>query len=1070
MFFYIYDKIFLELESMLMKNRRGFTLIEIIAVVIIIGILALIIVPSVSSYIVNSRNTAYKAHEKTMAEAAKSMTVETINGNDHFELPKKGEQNTVYLSELIEREYTAKLEDPATGKLCNAEMSHVIIEGEGNSSFNYISCLYCGNYITDNPLCDEGPSGGDTDIQCGTVTGDSTTWTGQSRTISVACVGSNCKQSKFSKTFSSTTKEGTILIKDKKGTTKACTVNAYVDKNPPTCELEVVGDENVETTGWSSGREVTIKFVSGSRKDIETGEVDSYGMGTSSKNRNYNKQESYRIENISGTTTVMGYVKDASGNEGICYKTVKTGLAKPDFDVRYGYQIYPDKERINLTDVTKNGNKFSTTSDNPTIEFTNMDKYTNVTAVIVVLKTVVNDPKEWKLTAGGNTYSADGETTKRLKFHIETEPTLDNLSSSSSYTIKLGNKSGRQYEIERIEIERVNGDLIANRHQVSVNLITRKEVVKTTAWSWDNGVTYSYSGYYKRFTPAVSNYAKIKNDIPLESDAKYYSVIAGDTTGASISFVQDPDKNTWTNDKVKITATATDDGTGIVGYAWSRNSSIDYYDTAWHYYDSPQTTIVQETTVEKNGKQYLFVKDDSGNVSSNYIDITNIDKNPPTCNAISGNGNNAVIKCSDPEKNTDYGQSKIVSYYFGTNSSPSDSNFVGVAEDATYEKTETVPDGGTYYVFVKDKAGNKSAVKSDTYYTVTFNGNGATTDGSASGIVRYKSKSISKITNPKREHTVAFDLNGTDATATTTTLTATYTLNGWYSASSGGSKVASNSTTPALQASVSGYTNKNSQWTKTDGATLYAQWTSGSVKLPAVSKSCYTCSWNTNKSGTGNSYAGGKSFTPSSNTTLYATCSYAQITCGKGTYLPASSCSCKQCEAGYYCPGGNYTAYQTNVQGRNSCATGYRSDAGASKCIRCDGWTGSGASWRYISNGEFITGNDGLDRYDVNGNRIAGKYIQTSSSIFSDTCDPGGGEIMYYYIKNDGYMFTGWLKSGGRWYYLEERDTNYNHMADGNLITDKCADIPNGSGGTTKWCFDIGGACYSKNGEASNCD
>ena len=49
-------------------KNKGFTLIEIIAVVIIIGIIALIAVPSVSGYIANSRNTTYKAHEKTMED------------------------------------------------------------------------------------------------------------------------------------------------------------------------------------------------------------------------------------------------------------------------------------------------------------------------------------------------------------------------------------------------------------------------------------------------------------------------------------------------------------------------------------------------------------------------------------------------------------------------------------------------------------------------------------------------------------------------------------------------------------------------------------------------------------------------------------------------------------------------------------------------------------------------------------------------------------------------------------------------------------------------------------------
>ena len=40
-------------------NKRGFTLIELLAVIIILGILMIIAIPSVTSYINNSRKSAY---------------------------------------------------------------------------------------------------------------------------------------------------------------------------------------------------------------------------------------------------------------------------------------------------------------------------------------------------------------------------------------------------------------------------------------------------------------------------------------------------------------------------------------------------------------------------------------------------------------------------------------------------------------------------------------------------------------------------------------------------------------------------------------------------------------------------------------------------------------------------------------------------------------------------------------------------------------------------------------------------------------------------------------------------
>ena len=69
---------------------------------------------------------------------------------------------------------------------------------------------------------------------CGSISGASTNWTKNNRTISVACSDSHsgCDGS-GSKTFSSTTKTGTVQIKDRAGNKQDCSVNVYVDKTAP---------------------------------------------------------------------------------------------------------------------------------------------------------------------------------------------------------------------------------------------------------------------------------------------------------------------------------------------------------------------------------------------------------------------------------------------------------------------------------------------------------------------------------------------------------------------------------------------------------------------------------------------------------------------------------------------------------------------------------------------------------------------------------------------------------------------------------------------------------------------
>ena len=55
-----------------MKNKKGFTLVEVIAVIIIIGILMLIAVPNVTGYIRTSRNATYSADVLAFIETIKS--------------------------------------------------------------------------------------------------------------------------------------------------------------------------------------------------------------------------------------------------------------------------------------------------------------------------------------------------------------------------------------------------------------------------------------------------------------------------------------------------------------------------------------------------------------------------------------------------------------------------------------------------------------------------------------------------------------------------------------------------------------------------------------------------------------------------------------------------------------------------------------------------------------------------------------------------------------------------------------------------------------------------------------
>ncbi|MBR3138616.1 hypothetical protein IKG38_01195 [Candidatus Saccharibacteria bacterium] len=160
-------------------------------------------------------------------------------------------------------------------------------------------------------------------------------------------------------------------------------------------------------------------------------------------------------------------------------------------------------------------------------------------------------------------------------------------------------------------------------------------------------------------------------------------------------------------------------------------------------------------------------------------------------------------------------------------------------------------------------------------YTVTLSQCSATTNGSTSATATYYSTTLSAITNPQRAYTISFANNVSGAMASSTsTLTSTYTFNGWYTGScaSPSTLVASNATTPALQASVSGYTDSSKRWTRTSAATLYAGWTGQAKTLPTITKTGYTCGWTTSSTGTTIEYASGASITPTSDLALNSVC------------------------------------------------------------------------------------------------------------------------------------------------------------------------------------------------------
>ena len=849
------------------KRKKGFTLIEIIAVIIIIGILSIITVPAVSKYIVSSREKTYLSHEKSMKEAAASMTVECIdnNGKDCL-IPDKGEKSFVYLSDLIEKGYLDRLKTSDGGEFCDTNLSYVEIKNTGKSNYEYSVCLYCGDYETDSDACVEYVDDGDKPV-CGKITGENTSWSNTNKTIAVGCsdATSGCTKSEFSKTFTTSTKTGVVEITDRSGNVTECPVNVYIDKELPTCELEVTGG-TLETSGWYSG-DVKVKLKS--YNDTGSG-VLTYGIGTSISNRNYNKNTELSGFNM-GTTTVIGYVKDYAGNEGVCSIDVRVGAPKPTFEVEYGYQIYPNKESYTLTNMTESGTVLKSTTTDPIISFTGLGNYKNVNRVVVYLNKAIEQ------TTTGQVFYSNGshsETNSKKVLMVKGQTKIEFEIPKGTYQnirIDLGDTSGLSYDIKKIELRVGDRSSLYTSKDVSVNIIPTNEVVKTTDFSFDNGSTWQ-SGSVKEYSTNITGTVKTKNLASLISNPVNISIGNIDKLNPKCTLKADGTMSTseYYGTDVTISFSGTSD----------QNANSQYAQSNVRRYGIGSVTgnkTVIHTEDNTTGVTYTgYVEDNAGNVGTCSITIKK--KANFTINYNNNNGTGCTTK------------NVVFNNAIGSLCTPTRTGYTFAGwykEAALTNKVETTT------VFKNDFTTLYAKWTANTY-TVTFNANGGSV-GTASKTVTY---------------------DGTYGTLSTASR-AGYAFAGWYTAASGGTKV---ETTTKVQI--------------TANQTLYAHWTqcTAGTYAAAGATSCSACpSGYTSAAGATaqnqcyiNVPAGKYIGTANSST---------QTSCAAGTSKAAhtvyygSTSSCSQCTAGTYSTGGAGSC--------TTCPSGYTSAAGATAQNKC---------------------------------------------------------------------------------------------------------------------------------------
>jgi prepilin-type N-terminal cleavage/methylation domain-containing protein len=127
------------------KNKKGFTLVELLAVIVILGIVAVITVPIISRVIKKAGTDVFSINEELMSKGAESY----FSINDDLLPTYIGGKSTVTLTNLVADGYMKDIKNPKDeSTLCEG---YVVAIKDAIEGYEYNAYLKCGtNYITDN--------------------------------------------------------------------------------------------------------------------------------------------------------------------------------------------------------------------------------------------------------------------------------------------------------------------------------------------------------------------------------------------------------------------------------------------------------------------------------------------------------------------------------------------------------------------------------------------------------------------------------------------------------------------------------------------------------------------------------------------------------------------------------------------------------------------------------------------------------------------------------------------------------------------------------------------------------
>ncbi|RXS86217.1 prepilin-type N-terminal cleavage/methylation domain-containing protein [Geobacillus zalihae] len=122
----------------MLKNERGLTLIELLAVIVILGIVAAIAIPAIGGLIDNSKKDAHVSNAQQMINAAKIAVTA-----DKDLIPANGKYTLVTLEYLEDKGYLETVKDPDGGtnsyeKGTGAQQMQTGLSSDPKADYSYV--------------------------------------------------------------------------------------------------------------------------------------------------------------------------------------------------------------------------------------------------------------------------------------------------------------------------------------------------------------------------------------------------------------------------------------------------------------------------------------------------------------------------------------------------------------------------------------------------------------------------------------------------------------------------------------------------------------------------------------------------------------------------------------------------------------------------------------------------------------------------------------------------------------------------------------------------------------------